>query len=112
MDYTFLNSLETNFQLMQEVIMDYQAGMAPKEYTTFLSIWMKKEFFDNKIELELFFISNLNQKDAMIRPKLTYNYKNTAQLIFGADIFWGDIDGDFGRFNENDRVYIEVLYSF
>ena len=112
MDYTFLNSLDTNFQLMQEIIMDYQADMAQKKYTTSFSIWMEKEFFEDKIELELFIVSSLNQMDYLLRPKITYNYNNYLKISCGLDIFYGERDGDFGLFNKNDRGYVEVLYTF
>lgn len=111
-DYTFLNSLETNFQLLQEIILDYQADMTQKEYTTALSIWMKKEFFENTIELELFMVSSLNQRDYLLRPKIIYNHNDYLKIICGVDIFYGESDGDFGLFNKNDRGYIEVLYTF
>ncbi|ACN15123.1 conserved hypothetical protein [Desulforapulum autotrophicum HRM2] len=111
-DYTFFNALETNFQLMQSIILDYQNSMIQKEITTSFSIWLKTGFFENLIEPELFFVSSLDKKNYLFRPKITYNHNNRLKLVLGADIFYGETDGSFGVFNENDRVYIEALYNF
>ncbi len=111
-DYTFFNSLETNIQLMQEIIVDYQKDMTQEEYTTSFSIWMKTGFFENKIEPELFIVSSLNQKDSLFRLKVVYNYNTWLKFICGVDLFHGESDVDFGLFNKNDRGYVEVLYAF
>jgi hypothetical protein len=111
-DYTFFNSLETNFQLMQNIILNYKNSIIQKQCTSSFSIWLKTGFFENLIEPELFFVSSLNQTDYLLRPKITYNQNDRLKLILGADIFFGEIDGSFGIFDENDRVFIEVLYNF
>ena len=111
-DYTFSNSLETNFQLMQNIILDYEQDMAENKYATYFSIWLKRGFFEDKIEPELFFVASLNQRDYLLRPKLVYNYNDHLKFILGADIFYGEIDGDFGMFDNNDRFYIEIFYHF
>ena len=111
-DYTFSNSLETNFQLMQNIILDHEPGMAEKKYATSFSIWMKRSFFEDKIGPELFFVASLNERDYLLRPKLVYNYNDYLKFIVGADIFYGEIDGDFGVFDNNDRFYIEMFYHF
>lgn len=111
-DYTFFNSVETNFQLMQEIIVDYQEHMAQKKYTTSFSIWMKTGFFEDKIEPELFFVSSLDQKDSLLRPKITCNYNDTLKIILGMDLFFGQVDGTFGIFNDSDRFFVEIRYNF
>ncbi len=111
-DYMFFNSLETNFQLMQRIIFDYDSTMMERKNSTSFSIWLKTGFFENMIEPELLFISSLNKLDYLFRPKITYNHNQRLQFIFGADIFYGEFDGTFGIFDENDRVYLEILYNF
>ncbi len=111
-DYTFFGRLETNFQLMQNIILDHNPGMIQKEYKTSFSVWLKAGFFDNKIEPELFFVSSFNQKDCLLRPKVSYHHSGNLKFTLGADLFWGEPDGDFGMFDENDRIYLEALYAF
>ncbi|WP_175530292.1 DUF1302 family protein [Desulfobacula phenolica] len=111
-DYTFFNSLDTNFQFMQRIIFDHKDIMVQNKVATSFSIWLKTGFYDNLIEPELFFVSSINQRDALFRPKIIYNYRDNLKLILGADVFFGELDGDFGVFDENDRVYFEILYKF
>lgn len=111
-DYTFAKKLETNFQLMQNIIIDHSNTMNDNQFTTSASIWLKTGFFDDRLEPELFFVSRLDKADYMLRPKLSYNYNDYLKFILGADIFRGENDGDFGRFDDSDRVYLEILYDF
>ncbi len=111
-DYTFFGRLETNFQLMQNIILDHDPDMIQKEYKTSFSVWMKIGFFDNKIEPELFFVSSFNQKDYLLRPKISYHHSGSLKFTLGADMFYGEEDGDLGIFRNNDRLYIETVYKF
>ena len=111
-DYTFFNSLETNFQLMQTIIFDHKPEIIQKPYTTSFSIWLKTGFFDNLVEPELFLVAGLDQVDYMIRPKITCNYNDSLKFVLGADLFYGEIDGTFGRFDQTDRIYTQILYDF
>lgn len=111
-DYTFSNRLESNFQLMQSIILDHQADMAQREIATSFSIWLKTGFFSDKIEPELFFVSSLNYRDGLLRPKVAWNAGDRLKFILGGDVFYGKSSDTFGMFDENDRVYLEILYSF
>jgi len=111
-DYNFGGFLETNFQLMQKMIINYQNEMAPKKYATSFSVWLKTGFLNDSVEPELFLVSSINQIDWLVRLKIVYRYEGDLTFILGADIFGGEPEGDFGRFDDNDRVYLEMLYRF
>ena len=111
-DYTFWSRLETNFQLMQKIILDYDPNMMDRKIYSSFSVWMRISFWDNQLEPELFLVSSFNQKDILLRPKLTYNYSDSLKFIFGLDLFYGRMDGNFGIFDDNDRIYAELLYVF
>lgn len=111
-DYTFFNTIDSNFQLLQEIVLDHESDLIRDKYSTSFSVWLKTGFLDNRIEPELFFITSFNDTDGMVRPKISYNYNDSLKLIFGVDIFYGDSNENFGMFDENDRVYLEILYNF
>lgn len=112
MDYTFSKKIETNVQIMQNIILDHENTMTKKEVTTSASLWVKTGFLDNRIEPEFFFVSSLDQKDYMFRPKVSYNHDDNIKFVIGADIFYGESDGDYGLFDQSDRVYFEMSYDF
>jgi hypothetical protein len=61
--------------------------------------------------MELFSYIGLTNEDALIRPKLTYDFTDGFQLLLGANIFTGT-DGRFGQYDNNDMIYFKVKYSF
>ena len=63
------------------------------------------------LKLELFSYIGLNNSDALIRPKITYDFVDGFELLFGANIFVGD-KGNFGQYKDNDMIYTKVKYSF
>jgi hypothetical protein len=53
----------------------------------------------------------LNEGDALIRPKVTYDFVDGFQIMLGANLFVGD-EGQFGRYDKNDMIYTKLKYSF
>jgi hypothetical protein len=56
--------------------------------------------------------SSLNRPDYMIRPKLVWSLAKDWRGQLGADLFGGSQKGLFGRFDDSDRVYIELRHWF
>jgi hypothetical protein len=48
----------------------------------------------------------------MIRPRLNWYAARNLVVGLGADIFTGDADGLFGRYDNRDRGYLELRYDF
>ncbi|ATE60949.1 DUF1302 family protein [Thauera sinica] len=66
----------------------------------------------NQMEAEFLAASSLNRHDLMLRPKLTWKFAPAWRGIVGLDIFEGRPTGMFGRFDDRDRVYVEVRRWF
>ncbi|MCV2217510.1 DUF1302 family protein [Thauera sp. Sel9] len=64
------------------------------------------------VELELLAAASLNRSDYMLRPKLSWKFAPEWRATAGMDIFHGPQQGMFGRFDERDRVYMEVRRWF
>lgn len=111
LDYSFWGVLDTNFQIMQNIILDDDPGIIQRKYETYFSIWLKAAFFEDLIEPECFFVSSINRTDWLFSPQITYNHSDVLKFIIGADIFRGEMDGGFGIFDGNDRIYLEILVS-
>ena len=54
-------------------------------------------------------LQNFNDGDGLIRPKISYDLRENISVWAGADIFYGDKNGLFGEFDDNDRLVMEVL---
>jgi hypothetical protein len=63
-------------------------------------------------EPQLLWIQSFGGGGSLVRPRLNWSPVKNAILGLGVDIFTGSSDGYFGRYNNRDRVYGEVRYSF
>lgn len=111
-DYTFFNKIDFNFQFMQRIIPSHDDLMVDNRTNTSFSIWLKTGLLNNTLEPELFFVSSTDKRDWMFRPKIRYIFEKEWAAVLGFDIFEGNSDGTFGRFDGRDRVYIELRHDF
>lgn len=111
-DYTFFHKIDFNFQFMQRVIANHDNSMVDNRTNTSFSIWLKSGLFDNVLQPELFFVSSVDRQDWMLRPKISYIFRNKWTAALGVDIFEGKPNGTFGQFDNRDRAYIEVRRDF
>ena len=110
MDYTLWDT-KLSYQFIQQAILDYDAQIKNDEFENTLTILASKDFLRETLKLELFSYIGLNNSDALIRPKITYDFVDGFELLFGANIFVGD-KGNFGQYKDNDMIYTKVKYSF
>lgn len=111
-DYTFFGKIDFNFQFMQRYIIGYDGRMTDDKTNTSASVWLKTGFLDNKLEPEVLFVFGLDKNDYLLRPKINYKVNERWQIAAGADIFGGEPNGNFGRFDNKDRTYVELKYIF
>ena len=110
LDYT-IGGVKLSAQFIQAYILDYEEGMYYDEMENTMTFLARKDFFREKLWLELFSYIGLNNEDALIRPKLTYDFADGFEIQGGANIFVGD-KGRFGQYDKNDMVYMKLKYSF
>ena len=111
LEHTFINGTLLNFQFFQRWYTDHDSDLLFDRFETGISLYASTEF-NSKTEGEILMISGLNRTDWMIRPKVTWDLASNWWLAVGVDIFGGDSIGLFGRFDDSDRVYGNVRYSF
>ena len=99
-------------QFIQEIILDYDTRiMLNDEFKNTMTFVIAKPFFNDTLMIEFFSYVGLNNEDALLRPKVTYDLADGLEWVVGSDIFLGD-SGDFGQYNDNNLVYTKVKYSF
>jgi hypothetical protein len=57
-------------------------------------------------------IQNINDGDVLVRPKISYELRDNLEIHTGIDIFYGDKNGLFGEFRDNDRIIVGFEYGF
>ncbi|MCK5087167.1 MAG: hypothetical protein KAQ90_06580, partial [Melioribacteraceae bacterium] len=114
-DFTLWN-INFSTQFIQTVIMDYEPILKPTplvsgEYNTMMTYLALYSTLNETLTLEIFSYYDFGYDDALIRPRILYDYSDSINLQFGANIFTGT-EGIFGQYNKNDMIYGKIIYSF
>jgi len=109
-DYT-LWGIRLSSQFIQQTILDYDAYIDNYEYENTMTVLASKDYLRETLRFELFSYIGLNNSDALIRPKVTYDLADGFEVLLGANIFVGN-SGRFGQYDNNDMVYTKIRYSF
>ncbi len=100
-----------NVQLFQRAFLDYDQDIVLKKHESGASLLLNTKLARN-LEAQGLLIHSLNRSDWMFRPSLTWDFERNWRLLVGADIFHGPPIALFGRYDNRDRVYTELRYSF
>ncbi len=98
-------------QFIQQAILDYSTDLLPEEYDNMVTFLARGDYLNETLHLEFFTYVGLNNQDALIRPKITYDVADGLSLLVGANLFTGS-EGIFGQFDNNDMAYFKLKYSF
>lgn len=51
-------------------------------------------------------------EDALIRPKITYDFDDSFSILLESNIFIGNESGRFGQYHDNSMIYAKIRYNF
>jgi predicted DNA-binding protein YlxM (UPF0122 family) len=111
LDYS-IGNIKFSTQFIQEAILDYDENMLNEEIENTMTFLARYDMFRETLHLELFSYIGLTNGDALIRPKITYDFDDSFSILLGSNIFTGDEKGRFGQYNDNSMAYIKLKYSF
>jgi hypothetical protein len=108
-----IGSVKLSGQFIQKYIIDFDDLMTnDDEFQNTATFLARYDMFRETLHLELFSYIGLTNSDALIRPKITYDFDDSFSILLGANIFVGDEEGMFGRFDDNSMIYTKIKYSF
>lgn len=111
LDFTLPGDTRLNLQFFQRVFFAHDPDIISDKVESGGSILLSGKLASS-MEAQALLIHSLNRSDWLFRPQLTWNFEKNWRLMAGADIFGGPPTGLFGRYNNNDRLYTEIRYSF
>lgn len=112
LEWSFPQETRFNLQFFQRRFSDHDAGIVPDETESGVSLLLSTQALHPRLEPEVFLIRSLDRADWLAQFKLTWKPDGHWRLAAGVDIFDGPVEGLFGTFDDSDRVYTEVRYSF
>ncbi len=107
-----IGSLKLSAQFIQKYIMDYNNFIEEDEFQNTMTFLARFDAMRETLHLELFSYVGLKYGDALIRPKVTYDFSDSFSILLGSNIFLGDERGMFGRYDDNSMIYTKLKYSF
>ncbi len=107
-----IGSLKLSAQFIQKYILDYNDFIDEEEFGNTMTFLARYDVMRETLHLELFSYIGLNYGDALIRPKVTYDFSDSFSILAGANIFVGDERGMFGRYDDNSMIYTKIKYNF
>jgi hypothetical protein len=101
-----------NLQFFQRWLTNHDPDIIPRRVESGVTLLASTKLFDEKVEPELLMIQSLNRLDWMTRFKVNWHFAKDWRLVVGTAFFGGKELGLFGRFDQQDRVFAELRYSF
>ncbi len=112
LEWSFPQETRFNVQLFQRWFPDHNAGIVPDKTESGVSLLLSSQALHPRLEPELLLVRSLNRDDWSAQLKLTWTLDGHWRLATGVDVFEGPKTGLFGAFDDKDRVYTEVRYTF
>ncbi len=107
-----IGDVKLSTQFIQQTILDYDEGITNPESENTMTFLARYDMLRETLHLELFSYIGLTYEDALIRPKITYDFDDSFSIQLGSNIFTGEEDGRFGQYQDNSMAYMKIKYNF
>lgn len=112
LDFTQIADTRINAQIFQSHFFDHNPNIIESTNENGYSLLVNHKLGD-QVELQALWIASMNDSsDWMLRPRVSWQFEKNWGLAVGVDVFNGPPLGFFGRYDNSDRVYSELRYSF
>lgn len=101
-----------NAQIFQTWFTEPETSMFVDELESGFTIRAATKAWHKDVEPEVIFIRSFNRNEWLLQMKVDWTFQQNWRFTVGADIFEGDETNFFGRYDDTDRVYYELRYSF
>jgi hypothetical protein len=110
-DLNVFTETRLNLQFFQRVFTNHSADILEDRYESGASVLLEGPIAPNW-EARALLVHSLNRSDLMFRSRLAWKFEKNWRLLMGVDVFSGPPQAVFGRYENKDRVYTQVRYSF
>lgn len=120
-EWELMQETTIGLQYYVEALQDYdkyKAGLFPgqaarDEYRQLLTLRLTRLAMNQNLSIGLFAFYSPSDKDAYLRPKISYKANDSWTLETGLNLFYGkDTHTFFGQFENNSNAYLSFRYSF
>jgi len=111
-DWYGLDESLLSMQVNQSYLLSSKNGFTRPEVDNTVTLLYKKDLMNNTLHGEVLAIHNINDGDGLVRAKLSYELDEESLVYTGLDVFYGNKDGLYGQFREQNRVVLGVERTF
>ena len=112
LDWYGLDDTMLSAQAFQSITLSDPSGMERDQVDTNFTFFARHDLLDGDLTLDVIWLTNVNQADGLVRPKINYEVTDGLDVWLGLDFFYGDDDGVFGQFDDQDRVTTGLKWSW
>jgi hypothetical protein len=88
-----------------------QQSLLFPRYSHLVSFYARTNFFRDRLRPEFFALTGLNERQSLLRPRVTQVLNDHWSLSLGADFFGGNPRNLFGYLRQKDRITLELKWS-
>jgi hypothetical protein len=110
LEWSFPQETRFDIQFYQSWFPDHDPDMLRNSTESGVSLLFSTQALHPKLEPKLLLIHSLDRSDWLAQFRLNWRIDGNWRAAFGADMFGGS--GLLGQFDQKDRVYTELRYSF
>ena len=112
LDWYGLEDTLLSAQAFQSITVSDPTGMVRDRVDTNFTFLARHDLLDGDLTLDVIWLTNVNQADGLLRPKVNYKVTDELDVWLGLDVFYGDGKGLFGQFDDQDRVVTGVKWRW
>jgi len=112
LDYQGWRDWFVSGQIFQSVMSDHERGVVRDRVDSTATLLLRGDFMNEALQAEALLIHSLSQDDGVLQASVSYEWRSNIRFKLGADIFYGDVEGLFGQFQDLDRLSISVELGF
>lgn len=111
LDFALPADTRFNFQLFDRMFFNHDSRNIYERHEPGVTLLFNRKVTE-RVEAEILWLSSLQRSDGLVRPRVAWDFQRNWRLVFGVDVFYGPELGFFGQYDNRDRVYTELRYTF
>lgn len=112
LDWQGLSNTLISGQWFQSHLFNYQQATVRDQSDHSLSLLIRRDFVNETWRAECLALHSLNNGDGLMRPKLSHSLLSALEVWVGADVFYGNHEGIYGQFDQQDRLVMGLEWGF
>ena len=102
----------TNIQYLYDKVEDGDNSLVRPLEDKITTIYTRHSWLNETLFFDIKWYSTNSFSDGLVKPEIRYLINDNISASLGADAFYGDSDGTFGQFKNNDRVVFKLQHIF